>query len=55
MPTYDYRCRACQGRFSRTESIAEHAAGGSVACPDCRSLEVERVISASYPRTPRKS
>jgi putative FmdB family regulatory protein len=55
MPVYDYRCRACDKRFSRTESIAQHSAGGQVACPSCRSVEVERVISASYPRTARKS
>jgi putative FmdB family regulatory protein len=55
MPTYDYRCRACQERFSRTESIAQHSAGAQVACPACRSTEVERILSASYPRTPRKS
>jgi putative FmdB family regulatory protein len=55
MPTYDYRCSACQERFSRNESIAQHAQGAQVACPKCRSTAVERVISASYPRTPRKS
>jgi putative FmdB family regulatory protein len=55
VPTYDYRCRSCQEQFSKTESIADHSSGGTVACPKCRSDEVERVISASYPRTPRKS
>jgi putative FmdB family regulatory protein len=55
MPTYDYQCTACRERFSRHESIADHARAGQVTCPKCRSAEVERVISASYPRTPRKS
>ena len=55
MPTYDYRCSACNERFSRQESIAAHAQAGQVTCPKCRSTEVERLISAPYPRTPRKS
>jgi putative FmdB family regulatory protein len=56
MPVYEYRCRSCEERFSKTESIAEHSASsGSAACPRCRSTDVERVISASYPRTARKS
>ena len=55
MPAYDYRCRACQERFIVQETIAEHSRGAQVACPKCRSAEVERVIAAAYPRTPRKS
>ena len=55
MPAYDYRCRACQARFSKQETIAEHSRGAQVACPKCQSPDVERVIAAAYPRTPRKS
>jgi putative FmdB family regulatory protein len=55
MPAYDYRCRACQERFSKHETIAEHSLEAQVVCPQCRSTEVERVIAAAYPRTPRKS
>lgn len=55
MPTYDYRCRSCEGQFSRKETIAQHSSATPVACPTCRSTDVERVLSASYPRTPRKS
>ncbi len=55
MPVYEYRCRSCDERFTKTESIAEHSASGHTVCPKCRSTEVERVISASYPRTARKS
>ena len=55
MPTYDYRCRACQERFARQETIAQHARAAQVACPKCQSTEVERLIAAAYPRTPRKS
>ena len=55
MPAYDYRCRACQERFSKQETIAEHSRGAPVTCPACRSADVERIIAAAYPRTPRKS
>ena len=55
MPTYDYRCRSCQGHFSKTETIAQHSSGSQVTCPTCRSTDVERILSPSYPRTPRKS
>jgi putative FmdB family regulatory protein len=55
MPAYDYQCRACQERFIKQETIAEHSRGGTVACPKCQSADVERVIAAAYPRTPRKS
>jgi hypothetical protein len=69
MPTYDYRCRACRAEFSLKERIADHAMHGTASgvgsdrpaaasgpsCPRCRSDEVERVIGAAYPRTPRKS
>jgi len=36
MPAYDYQCRACQERFSKHETIAEHSRGAQVAKPDAR-------------------
>jgi putative FmdB family regulatory protein len=54
MPTYDYRCRSCQAEFSRIERIADHGPG-TPSCPKCGSPDVERVISAAYARTARKS
>jgi putative FmdB family regulatory protein len=54
MPTYEYRCRACDEHFSRTEKISEHG-HDRVTCPKCQSADVERLISAAYPRTARKS
>ena len=55
MPAYDYQCRACKERFSKHETIAEHSLGAQVSCPECHSTDVERIIAAAYPRTPRKS
>jgi putative FmdB family regulatory protein len=40
MPIYEYRCRACGRAFERFV----HGAG-EVACPDCRSVDVARLLS----------
>lgn len=54
MPVYDYHCQSCGSDFSRTEKIADHGQA-EVRCPSCKSEEIERVLSAPYPRTARKS
>lgn len=54
MPTYEYRCPKCGETFTRRESMSEHGQT-SVLCPKCQSADVERVLSAAYPRTARKS
>ena len=54
MPTYEYHCRSCGEDFSRREKISEHGQHDE-SCPKCDSREVERVLSAAYPRTARKS
>lgn len=54
MPTYEYHCRSCGNDFSRRESMSEHE-HAEASCPKCSSREVERVLSAAYPRTARKS
>ena len=53
MPTYEYHCNACHANFSQREKMDEH--GGRVVCPQCKSQDVERVMSGFYARTPRKS
>jgi putative FmdB family regulatory protein len=54
MPSYDYRCRKCGQQFTTREKIAEHNSGAAT-CPECKSQEVERVMSSFYAKTPRKS
>ena len=54
MPTYEYHCRSCGSDFSRVEKIAEHGRE-RIECPGCQSSETERVLSAAFPRTARKS
>ena len=54
MPEYSYRCRKCEALFSRREKMSEHGTS-KVPCPECRSTDTESVLSAAYPRLPRKS
>jgi putative FmdB family regulatory protein len=43
MPTYEYRCRACDHRFENFHSMT---ADPITLCPECGKEEVERLISA---------
>ena len=43
MPTYEYRCKACEHRWEEFQSIKSSP---SRKCPECRKLKAERVISA---------
>ncbi len=54
MPQYDFRCEACKLRFSVTyRSYADYDAA-SIACPECRSAELSRLITTvSVRRTGR--
>jgi putative FmdB family regulatory protein len=54
MPIYEYECGACNHRFSETLSIRElehHKA----RCPQCKSENVQRVLSQVSVKTSRKS
>ncbi len=44
MPIYDFRCKSCGKIFDSLVRDATKA----VCCPDCTSLEVEKLISTSY-------
>ena len=51
MPLYEYRCRSCGARFERLVrgGAATADANGSqpaIACPQCDSAEVKRLLSA---------
>ena len=43
MPTYEYRCKACEHEWEEFQSIK---AGPTRKCPDCGKLKAERIISA---------
>jgi putative FmdB family regulatory protein len=40
MPIYEYECRACRHQF---EAIVR--TGDTPACPECRSADLERLVS----------
>jgi putative FmdB family regulatory protein len=55
MPQYEYRCKVCDERFARTESMTEHSARPRPTCPKCESPAVEPVFSDFFAKTIRKS
>lgn len=44
MPMYEYRCRRCEKKFEMLRRMQD--ADRELECPDCRSAEVERMVSA---------
>jgi putative FmdB family regulatory protein len=48
MPQYNFLCRACKREFSKILTIAEHEKGG-IACPHCKSKDVEQDGQPSMP------
>jgi len=44
MPMYEYRCRKCGKRFEMLRRMSD--ADRDLECPDCRSEEVERLLSS---------
>jgi putative FmdB family regulatory protein len=43
MPTYEYRCSACEHKWEEFESITSKP---MEKCPSCRKKKAERMISA---------
>ena len=43
MPTYDYRCYACDHRFQKEQRITDKP---GAECPECKSTDCHREISA---------
>jgi putative FmdB family regulatory protein len=43
MPLYEYRCQTCGKRFELLRRMQD--AEKDLQCPQCRSLEVERMLS----------
>jgi len=41
MPTYDYRCNACEHEFELFQAMS---AGVKKKCPECGKLKLERLI-----------
>ena len=43
MPTYEYRCHACDNKWEEFQSIK---AEPTKKCPKCKKVKAERIISA---------
>ena len=43
MPLYEYRCQTCGKSFELLRRMSD--ADRDLECPDCRSLQVERLLS----------
>lgn len=54
MALYDYRCKKCGEGFEVEMRLSE-AGKKAVKCPHCKSRSVERVYSAFFAKTSRKS
>jgi putative FmdB family regulatory protein len=54
MPTYEYRCEACDKEFSAILSIDEHELEEQT-CPECKSNRVVQLLSVFTAQTSRKS
>jgi putative FmdB family regulatory protein len=54
MPTYEYLCQDCHKTFSKTLTLAE-ADTQKIACPHCRSKNVEQQPATFYAVTSKKS
>jgi len=55
MPTYEYRCAACNKKFSVTTTVSEHDRKRP-ACPKCKSSrKVSQILSSFTVKTSRKS
>ena len=54
MPTYQFRCQACEQTFERTETISEHEVA-KPQCPNCGSKKVSVMPGRVYVVTSKKS
>lgn len=43
MPIYEYNCQKCGSQF---EKLLKAGSGDEIACPDCGSDRVEKVLSS---------
>ncbi len=54
MPHYEFRCTACEKKFSLALTFAEHEKQ-KIKCPKCGSTEVEQEWAAFFAVTSKKS
>lgn len=55
MPDYEYRCEACNKKFTIWQTFQEHDRSQRVKCPHCGSQRVRREIGLVFAKTSKKS
>ena len=54
MPMYEFKCKKCEGRFERAESISQHDKHKE-KCPECGSKSIQNIVSTVTVKTSKKS
>ena len=54
MPVYNFVCKDCKKSFTQHLTLAEYEKGG-VACPKCKSKNVEQQVAAFFAVSAKKS
>jgi putative FmdB family regulatory protein len=54
MPTYEFKCNKCSGRFTLILSISEYEKA-KFRCPKCKSTRVKQEITPFQVKTSKKS
>ena len=55
MPTYEYRCRDCGKKFSKSMTLREHERTGKPPCPKCDNRKVDQLPSLFQASTSKKA
>jgi putative FmdB family regulatory protein len=54
MPTYEFKCQACEKPFSATATVKE-LEEGTIKCPSCGSTNIQQLPTTFISKTSRKS
>lgn len=54
MPTYEFKCRKCNKKFSLVMSLSDYEKK-KPKCPKCASKQVEQLIQSFFAVTSKKS
>ena len=55
MPTYEYRCKECGRRFSKSMTLSQHDRRTKSPCPKCQSRKTEQLPSSFQAVTSKKT
>lgn len=55
MPTYEFKCKKCEKKFSLQLSFSEYVQKKSLTCPHCKGKDLVRIYSGFTAVTSKKS